>query len=570
MDVLHAKKRGFRLGRSHRNVLASWLTRWAPGFAATLLAIALHFLRFGYAYASGDQDELLSLVIHRLDSSLFANDWFVMSQSAGIGVRSYVVGLLTYLAQVMPIWVAVLVVHLASWFMVGMATYHLATLLTRSRLSGMVTMVIVLVFTPQWTLGGNDLIHNTFVPSSLSWGFALTGLLLHLRHRPAAAGGLLGIATLFQALVGLQVMLVVVWDLLLRLRLNRLRRQWVPTTFAIGSYAVVSAPILIPLILQQLGPDSGDSSFPSLFYIVAEFRNPHHYLPMSFPLGAWLKFAALAIAGGMGLFLLEQRHRLNRPLFIRRTAILLVLVLSTGFIAAEVLRILPVAKIQLFSMTVLWKIFFVGGAAGAAVHFWTAARSVAVFTEMRPFRTVLVLGALAASITLFAARNDDAVYKRVRPIAHEMSRLGQLEAWVRRSTPQDAIFLVPPSNTTFRPNAQRAIVVDFKAFPFEPELSRAWFNRLLAIAPIRLPSRGGASVLEDLDRAYALQAVERLVSVMERYEADYVLLPREIDPGDELQQVYRGGDWHLYRLNPAGIPRLAHRTAHHAAKDAPA
>src|SRR4029079_4518368 len=41
----------------------------------------------------------------------------------------------------------------------------------------------------------------------------------------------------------------------------------------------------------------------------------------------------------------------------------------------------------------------------------------------------------------------------------------QLCHWARNNTAIDAIFLVPPSETAFRPEAHRAIVVNFKHVP---------------------------------------------------------------------------------------------------------
>lgn len=55
-----------------------------------------------------------------------------------------------------------------------------------------------------------------------------------------------------------------------------------------------------------------------------------------------------------------------------------------------------------------------------------------------------------------------------------------IEQWARQSSPEDAVFVVPPSLGQFRFGAQRAIVVDFKAIPFADEALREWNSRMHA------------------------------------------------------------------------------------------
>ena len=55
---------------------------------------------------------------------------------------------------------------------------------------------------------------------------------------------------------------------------------------------------------------------------------------------------------------------------------------------------------------------------------------------------------------------------------------GELYAWMRGSSPKDALFLTPPGVETMRFHGQRAIVVDWKSNPIVPEEVLEWHQRL--------------------------------------------------------------------------------------------
>ena len=60
-----------------------------PPLYVALLALLGAFLRFGYVYGVGDQDELIPSVLHLLDPSLFTQDWLVQTITSGVNVRTY-------------------------------------------------------------------------------------------------------------------------------------------------------------------------------------------------------------------------------------------------------------------------------------------------------------------------------------------------------------------------------------------------------------------------------------------------------------------------------------------------
>ena len=57
----------------------------------------------------------------------------------------------------------------------------------------------------------------------------------------------------------------------------------------------------------------------------------------------------------------------------------------------------------------------------------------------------------------------------------------KLYEWIQGNTPNDAIFIIPPTMEDFRLRANRAIVVDWKAFPFKDSAIIEWRDRIFDV-----------------------------------------------------------------------------------------
>ncbi|HEX7069563.1 MAG TPA: DUF6798 domain-containing protein, partial [Rhodothermales bacterium] len=436
--------------------------------AAAVTSLLLHFLRFGYAYGAGDHDETLPLVLQRLDPSLYTGDWFVTGQSGEFGVRSAFVTTLATFAEVIPLWLVVALLHVATFVAVALAVHRLTRSFFGSEAAAFVTTIAALVLTPQWTLGGNDLVHGILVPSTVGWSLALWSVAFHLSGRRVRAGLFLGLATLFQALVGLQVIALVLAHVLVRAG-RPLRQRSSDFVTLLLPFALVAGPLLAVLIHGQRAPVPERSAFPSLFYIMASFRAPHHYLPDSFPLVSWVKFGTLFVAGVAGVLLLRRRKELRHGDFLFVGINVLAVFLVLGYLFTEVVPVLRVTLFQPFKLTVLAKPVLLGGIVAAAIRTtrrgqrfdeWLVANS-------RPVTAAVLAGVVV--IVLMLGATGASVGGRVGPIVHARTDLGVVEQWAARATDARSTFLVPPSNTTFRFSARRSIVVNFKSIPFEPD-----------------------------------------------------------------------------------------------------
>ncbi|MDX1439136.1 MAG: hypothetical protein R3284_04460, partial [Rubricoccaceae bacterium] len=259
-----------------------------------LLSMVGFYLRFGYLYGSGDQDEILPAVFALLDPSLFQQDWITQEVLSGINVRTAFIGLLASGGVLIPVWLWTAILYVMVWGMITWGVYALAMELLNDRIAASLGVLVTLVITCKFTLGLNSVVYNSFLPGSVAWPLALLSLTLFLQRRFLSAGILLGIATWFQLLVGGLTAGVLV----LTTTWNNMRSEEDITLQSVlvfaESYLVTSLPITIPVAISQFVGEVSPGE-PSSFFIYSVFRIPWHQLFFSFGVGAQVRFWTLLL-----------------------------------------------------------------------------------------------------------------------------------------------------------------------------------------------------------------------------------------------------------------------------------
>ncbi len=116
---------------------------------------------------------------------------------------------------------------------------------------------------------------------------------------------------------------------------------------------------------------------------------------------------------------------------------------------------------------------------------------------------------------------------RYRPELRNMALYeGDLVAvgdYVRNETPKDAVFLTPPDLGEFRLVTNRAIVVDFKAFPFQDQAMREWRTRLFDLYGGEPRAKGRFAPAEMLE-VYRTIDDATISELAKKYGFEYALL----------------------------------------------
>jgi len=100
--------------------------------------------------------------------------------------------------------------------------------------------------------------------------------------------------------------------------------------------------------------------------------------------------------------------------------------------------------------------------------------------------------------------------------------VADLGIFAKNHTPADAIFVVDPSMGLFRLAAQRALVVDFKDFPFSDEGMVEWQQRLFDCYGI--PKAIGFDAMYEMSRLYKKITDGKLKALQIKYGVSYAVL----------------------------------------------
>ncbi|NND71910.1 MAG: hypothetical protein HKN43_10050 [Rhodothermales bacterium] len=513
-----------------------------------VLALALFLTRFGYDYGISDQEEFVPAVVHMNDDAAFSTDWFVTTQAEQISVRTPTVFVLYVLTRLVSIETALALLYTLSFTALAISIFLLSMLFGANRLLSGAAVIVALVLTPQWTIGGNDLAQSIVTPSMIAWSIGLAGFVAFLSGRRIMGAVALGIAAYFQPLVSLQLSGV--------LLISSLVSDWLSGTIdyrtlgrlavAYLVYAVVAGPFIF--LLATSHHQSVEST--AIFETLAHLRAPHHYIFSSFPLRNIALFILLLGSGFVFLVVTGSPYRYF-GLAVLGTVLGLCLI---GFVFTELIPSLLILKLQLFKSSVIAKTVSIAAGAGWISHvrvlrFGHTVSSGATNSRgnANRFATLCAI----TGITLIALQAFLTPRTLLPGRARVVDGMASLERWVQRETPTSSVFLIPPSNSRFRISTNRSIVINFKAFPFQDDAILEWRKRMEAIAgPIPRTGDTGER-LGAMDAAYEALSPQALIDLQHEYNVGYVVRKFPLDRTDqrfELSFVSHDG-WRVYRIN---------------------
>ena len=520
-----------------------------PGWqwAAALAATALFVFRYGYGFGYSDQDEFLPLASFLLNSDAFASDWFVAMQIEGFSIRWPMAILVALPSTILPVWAVVLGWHLATAVGSSLAVVKLSHRVFGNVWSALASVLAVMVVTTRWNPGGNDILHAMLVPSSIAWCLILWAVVRMHERKALASGALLALGALFHPLLGLQAggLLLLIGFFLPKWPWSAWRKQAIP----IGL-------VLIPLVilLSSVGTSTEEAT-----YILTQVRAPHHYLPELFNVRTWVTFFALVLSAGVilgwdwqpnarrapssGADIQGPLSRWDRSLLAKIMIVPTVVLLVSLTLTAWPFQWGTAVRLQPWAVSPLVRAISALVIAGAVAS-WLNARWTSPVRSDTPrtssaLNIALPLLALVALLMAFAGKGND--------IKGVSSTNQELFEWSRENANERAVFVIPPSMTGFQFGSQHAQYVSFKSFPFAPDPTLEWRQRLHEIAPTTdLP--GGLALLARLDSAYDAQTVSDMRLFAAEANVDYFVRPVD-DPADwsaTLQPEWCGAQWCVF------------------------
>ncbi|WP_437299028.1 DUF6798 domain-containing protein [Sorangium sp. So ce426] len=549
------------------------LLRELPAALIALVVSICFGLSYGVNYGVNNQTSYLLGALRLLDPSVLAKDWYATGAANYHPAFSYVGWLLLAIDRggAAVGWGLVVTAALGA-----MCVYWLAVELLKQRRLALATFLLVMAIafvTRTDSVAVSYIFDFTLQPSTLGSLFLLAALPPLVAGRTLLSGVFLGLSGLFHA----NYLVLGIGTFGLTQLLLGWRDGWKDLARRIAMQvgpAIAVFLLLSPLILRSVR--SPDAAFAQ--EILFNIRAPHHYAPTTykssfFPVAAWQMLGL-----GAGGWLLRGREGRGRrlgavvlamaillwtgtllttwvqiprvaQLFVWRFAPFLDLLMQLLVCAASVsiaarpslFRRIPPAALTLtlggfVALAMLDKGGDVGwslvlalapGAAGALVG------AAASLLERRrvglaPARAFLLRFGAYAVVAYAALACLRVGVPKVRGYRERSSVIkgmrgpeADMYAWIRASTPKDAVFLTPPQLERFRLLGERAIVVDWKSSAYVPSELVEWYRRLEDVS-----GRKGFRRSDDLSDGYGDLDAARLGPLKKKYKLDYVVVAR--------------------------------------------
>jgi hypothetical protein len=167
----------------------------------------------------------------------------------------------------------------------------------------------------------------------------------------------------------------------------------------------------------------------------------------------------------------------------------------------------------------------------------------------------LILAGVSAVLILTLGFGESALIRNVEGLLgrsiHPQIKLEALSGdavdmarYAAEQTPDDSIFLTPPGMGEFRYLAQRAIVVDFGAFPFQDLAMLEWKSRINECYDY--PDQTGWDALQEMKLKYRIIKDDEIRDLSSRYGIDHAVLDRRT--GTEFPVLYENSNYKVIKL----------------------
>ncbi len=461
---------------------------------AFLITVLFIFLK-GYAFNIGDHADHLVPVYEKMHPGLYKGDFFMDYQTQTFNIRYYYIQLLYILSFIGPVsfWcffltLACIMASVYSWM-------QIAYILTQNRAMKFAAPAGIFLIFYGFTLGSNNIIYSQFIGSTIAKAFIPAGLLFYLNKKCLFSAIALGLATIFHAVAGLQPFMI-----LAALSVIGYKKMGVKQIFIfIFGYLIVAAIVLYPNIkIQFLTRVAYDKDlYNQIFYY---FRNPHHYLPGVFKLKYWIKYSLIF---GLYLFILMRSRSIEKKDWLLKFTCIQVLGIIVYTVLIEVFDVYYFASIQWYKTTIWIEAF-------AAIlildylikYLKTDYSNVLLNIVSKPAFTISTGAVLLFFITNSVYLPFEKYTNYFQVGNYIKSELTILHEWIRDNTPEQSLFVAPPTDTGFGCESKRPAIISGKAMVHEPKYILEWYERFQKIYHTDLTNLDGTSFGQTAEERY--------------------------------------------------------------------
>ena len=444
--------------------------------ASYLFLLALH----GYSYGHGDTIEVYPYAKWMMDGTLYPSDFYIQNTIQLVPNERYLLAVFfSWTGKWMP-WVALLFHFLTCTFLLE-GLYRIGKKFIMSE--GLLWLAILTPVSLLYgiNLGGNEMYIPFFTSGTFSISVCVWAILFFLEQDHSNSNywktyGLLIIAGFIQPIVSIQLFVILSGVLVLEQMLDFSKdgfKLWTPIICCVAY--LLTTGVWIYYLNSNFS--SGSLSNAALFEFF-EFRLPHHYKPSYYPIKHYLFLIPVILIGAF----YYMKH--NRRLFLFFVLALLGMIVFT--IGVEGIEHSSILAAQWFKTSLWLKAFALIGITSLVES------NLSILRDNR-INKAAVMGVMIAGIwailvfinpgSIFSKRYLDFPFYEVSDAKTTISRIA------KANTSNDAIFLVPMTNTHFKFHSERSTYVDFKAVIHRGSVIPTWYERVQELYGINIDDR---------------------------------------------------------------------------------
>jgi len=313
-----------------------------------ILAILFGIIVTIYSYDGfgiSNHIEHLPPILRNLDDSYLINDFFTNASVEGIARRYYALFISKLSGSEENLILLYLLLTFLTNISISLSTFYFTRyLFMNSSRSGIFASAMVLSLSTLSLAGASSFLHTTYLnPSNIAVAFILWACYFVARGNLLLGITLSGISSIFHPLLGLEMGTLLFFSYLVSLLIEhriRVKEEWITILLSFTVFTLFSLPSIIP----QFSQHSIESSL--YIFIIAYFRNPHHYVPSTFNNSQYILTLAFLFTSGY----IWYRERNKRDFFssqliaVLTVSILLLCVCGYFFVEIIPLRIMVIAQ----------------------------------------------------------------------------------------------------------------------------------------------------------------------------------------------------------------------------------
>ncbi len=496
-----------------------------------------------YSFGTVNHYEILP-VQYRIDNpNYLPTDVYVNAQS-GFNVRTIFCGVMWFMHAVSGLsypWIyflfyfsTTLLFFWTMWLWAGMISKKL---LYRS------IVTILLYFSWHFSVGSTILISNELLPSSFAIPLLFAGIYFALKKNWSVAAVMLAVSTIFHVLQGLLGFgiagCIILWQF---------RKDLLKVVYFAAIFLALSAISWLPLVISMFKASGVDSTL--VGFVVGNFRNPHHYIPSTWPVWSLVRFFLLEVLAILGLVFLGKKDSKRKDLWQNLGIILIItnLMFLIGYVFVDLIPVTTIIKLQLWRISLVNEIVvkFIFAAIFIIALKWSLDIIKQKYGEKIQNIIQLLLSVTVAFIVIvsaFLSFHKIDIYEKP---AYKSNQI--MYEWIQKNTSPDSYFLTSAFLEDFRTKAMRGQVIVFKAFTFEDKMIIEWYRRVVDLCGQKdPPACSGWSCWSYCDKKYRGYTWEELQRLAKKYHTNYILTETEYIDGKPFI-VKRVDNFFLYQV----------------------